>query len=160
MFIVLLSLLVAGFAILLASPIGFHWFAPECRWSPNMLIGAVVLLASCLLLLALLLRRKFRQHRERVSAIEGELPDRLGDGSIQLLRVSWLLERPANYIMERCQDLPPEAFWSAADALRLLREGKVAALSYRWLERLHPDPAGFHLKLVLAHFGTPKHARS
>ena len=86
------------------------------------------------------------------------MPGRLADGSLRLLRVAWLLERPADYVLQRCQDLPPDAFWSPKDAVRLLREGKVAALSYRWIGALHCDPNRFHLGLVIAYFREGDHA--
>lgn len=58
--------------------------------------------------------------------------------------------------MERRQDLPDEAFWTAEDLrntlLRLSGQTQcsvVFVLSYRWLTQLHPDPDGFHLRLVV-----------
>ena len=108
---------------------------------------------------ALLLFLKERANqRHRIVIIEGNLPARLADKTIRLLRVSWLLERPANYILQRCQDLPPEAFWSADDAVSLLHAGKVAVLSYRWIGKLHSDPHRFHLERVLAYFREGGHA--
>ncbi len=67
--------------------------------------------------------------------------------------------------LSRRQDLPPEAFWSAAE-LRELREeilsdkytgsslkglvfgSHLVALSYRWLSKAHPDPDGIVLAIV------------
>ena len=88
----------------------------------------------------------------RLKTIEGDLEARLADGSLRLLRVAWLLGRPAGWVLQRRQDLPAEAFWSPKQAARLLREGRVAALSYRWLTQKHPDPQRFHLDKVLRYF--------
>ena len=95
-------------------------------------------------------------HR-RTADVEGELPDRLRDGTIRLLSVRWLLAREPSSAMLRRQDLPEAAFVPAAEAVRALRAGRVGALSYRWLDKDHPDPEQFelfHLREVLAFFRT------
>ena len=61
-----------------------------------------------------------------IEAIEGDLPSRLADGSLRLLRVAWLLEQPEDWVLKRRQDLPDEAFWSPSEAARLLVEEKMA----------------------------------
>ena len=129
--------------------------------------GAVVGMGTSLAMLpcmALAWRRKvlkdIQDIRARIETIEGDLPLRLADGSLRLLRVAWLLQQPADWILQRRQDLPDEAFWSPADAVRLLREGKVAALSYRWIEQLHSDPNRFHLDQVLEYFCSGSNARA
>ena len=56
--------------------------------------------------------------------------------------------------LERRQDLPAEAFVSAAELRRLISAlGNdwgllLVAISYRWLTAEHPDPDGFHLQAV------------
>lgn len=108
---VLLSLFVAGFAVLLASPVGFHWFAPECPWDRyalGLLYFVLVVLPPFLLLLPLLLRRKFRQHCERIAAIEGELPDRTGSATA-----------PSSCCASRgCSSAQPTTLWSGARTYR------------------------------------------
>ena len=73
------------------------------------------------------------------------------------LRGRWLVglhERGGR--LKRRQDMPAEAFWSAAELRRLaeqLGDGfgvLFVALSYRWLSRQHPDPDAFHLAIVAA----------
>ena len=54
--------------------------------------------------------------------------------------------------MQRRQDLPEDAFVSPADAPSLLREGKVAALSYKWLGICEPDPERYHLDAIVQFF--------
>jgi len=73
------------------------------------------------------------------------------DGTIRLLRCSWLLSTDASgAILCRQQDLPPEAFFSCNEAAELLGRGdrSVLALSYRWLTAVHPDPFGSTLAAV------------
>lgn len=109
-----------------------------------------------------------RSFQKRIEAIEGALPVRLADGSLRLLRVEWLLQQPADWVLKRRQDLPDAAFWSGAQAVRLLRQGRVAALSYRWLGPFNapagggdqPDGERFHLERVLAYFRIARHARA
>ena len=98
-------------------------------------------------------------YRTQLESIEGNLPARLQDGSLRLLRMEWLRAQPSNWILERRQDLPDAAFWPPADALRLLKAGKVAALSYRWLGRTQNDPTRFTLNAVLEYFGEGDHAK-
>ena len=82
-------------------------------------------------------------------------------GAIAPLHGRWLLalwERGGR--LQRRQDLPAEAFWSAAElrheVARLGPErfgALFVALSYRWLSKEHPDPRGFHLSIVAAVLG-------
>ena len=76
-------------------------------------------------------------------------------GAIAPLRGRWLVElHKQGGRLRRRQDLPSEAFWTAAElrdaATKLGDDFGVlfVALSYRWLSRSHPDPDGFHLGLV------------
>ena len=95
------------------------------------------------------------------SKIDGSLADRLRDGSVRLLRCSWLsspaadafLGRDAStgaLIMNRRQDLPPDAFVPCDEAGAMLVRGdrSILALSYGWLTALHPDPHGTTLASV------------
>ena len=113
-------------------------------WSVFLFYFAVFSCVVCLLVI--------RAYRKRLALVEGDLPSRLRDGSLRLLRVEWLLAQPSDWVLERRQDLPETAFWSPADALRLLTERRVAALSYRWLGATQNDPARFHLNAVLAYY--------
>ena len=67
----------------------------------------------------------------RIEEIEGGLHARLLDGTIRLLRVSWLLDQPQDWTITRRQELPEAAFVSGTQAVELVRQGRVAALSYR-----------------------------
>mmetsp|Transcript_44774 Transcript_44774/g.145479 ORF Transcript_44774/g.145479 Transcript_44774/m.145479 type:complete len:727 (+) Transcript_44774:1862-4042(+) len=94
------------------------------------------------------------------SKIDGPLADRLRDGSVRLLRSSWLaspasdafLGRDASgaVIMKRQQDMPAEAFVPCEEAVAMLERGdrSILALSYGWLTALHPDPHGTTLAAV------------
>ena len=83
------------------------------------------------------------------------LLDSVESGAIAPLRGSWVVKlHEKGGRLKRRQDLPPEAFWSAADLRKAAQKlGKkfgvlFVALSYRWLTRDHPDPNGFHLAIV------------
>jgi len=76
-------------------------------------------------------------------------------GAIAPLKGRWLVElHEKKGKLRRRQDLPREAFWSAAELRKLAAAlgddfGLLfVALSYRWLSKDHPDPKGFHLKIV------------
>ena len=103
--------------------------------------------------------KQIELYRTKLESIEGDLPTRLEDGSLRLLRVEWLRAQPSDWILERRQDLPDAAFCPPADALRLLKAGKVAALSYRWLGCTQNDPARFTLNAVLEYFGEGDRAK-
>ena len=122
----------------------------------------VVLMATLvggLLSAVLLAVRDARRHRnmdvdEALAAIEaridGRLRARLADGTVQLVRCSWLLSAEADaslgrgpsgeVLMVRRQELPAAAFFSPAEAAALLdrHDRSVLALSYRWLTGTHP----------------------
>ena len=66
--------------------------------------------------------------------------------------MEWLLAQPSDWVLQRRQDLRGDAFWSPADALRLLKQGSVAALLYRWLGATQNDPDRFHLNAVLDYY--------
>uniref|UniRef100_A0A7S2NHY8 Uncharacterized protein n=2 Tax=Haptolina brevifila TaxID=156173 RepID=A0A7S2NHY8_9EUKA len=95
--------------------------------------------------------------------IDGPLRERLADGSILLLRCSWLLSKSSdshldcdvsgNLRMRRRQALPSNAFFAPSDAVELLdrADRSIFALSYRWLTNGQPDPAGTTLAAVRRH---------
>lgn len=110
--------------------------------------------------------------------IDAPLKKRLRDGSIRLLRCSWLMNElnlkqhlksegseggaassSAPFVMKRRQDLPEEAFFDPEEAALLLSRGdrSVLALSYGWLTQIHPDPHGTTLATLLRymHEATP-----
>jgi len=73
----------------------------------------------------------------------------LAAGHLKLLDVPWLLNQPDNYILQRCQDLPSEAFLDGASAAEGLRVPQsIVVLSYGWLTKQHPDPNGHHMLRV------------
>jgi len=76
-----------------------------------------------LFLLGLYTRRKtLVDFHKRVAA---------GDGSLRLLRVAWLLERLADWVMQRRQHLPSETFWwSWGQVSRLPQKQTVAVASF------------------------------
>lgn len=75
-------------------------------------------------------------------------------GQIRILSAKWLLERPEGYLLQRCQDLPREAFVPPKKAGLLFKYPCfLVVLSYTWLSEEHPDPSGFHfhnIQLYLA----------
>ena len=86
----------------------------------------------------------------------GKLLESVDSGAIAPLKGSWLAAlRERGGRLVRRQDLPPEAFWTAAelrrhvDALGTEFGALFVALSYRWLTPEHPDPEGFHLAIVV-----------
>ena len=86
-----------------------------------------------------------RVNKQRIAAIEGSLTKLLRSGVLRLVSVDWLLSQPADWVALRRQDLPAEAFLVPEVAVKALESRSVAAMSYRWLSREHPDPHAFHL---------------
>ena len=85
----------------------------------------------------------------------GALLASVESGAIAPLRGRWLVKlQEEGGVLKRRQDLPPEAFWSPSELRRVATAlGNnfgclFVALSYRWLTKEHPDPDGFHLKIV------------
>lgn len=75
--------------------------------------------------------------------------DVLRSGAVRLLSAKWLVKRPANWIMQRLQDLPEEAFIDPSFAAELYSQKFcMVVLSYGWLTPRHPDPTGFYLRQV------------
>jgi hypothetical protein len=105
-----------------------------------------------LVLVVLLFLYSRRLTAARTRKVEGDLVDRLQDGSIRLISVAWLLEQEPNTILPRRQELEGKegALIDPSAAVRLLRAGRVGALSYKWLAAGHPDPNAFHMAAILA----------
>jgi hypothetical protein len=77
----------------------------------------------------------------------------LTQGGVRLLSATWLLAQGDDYIVQRRQDLPEEAFVPLSQVVSLWEDNLKAAsnlvvISYGWLSARHPDPAGFHMKTV------------
>ena len=98
-----------------------------------------------------------RAFRARVSLIEQDLPQRILDGTVRLLRASWLVSRPGWFVMRRRQELPEEALYEPREAVRLLTLGKLAALSCKWLKPSHADPDAVHLDAVRRFYSSAAH---
>ena len=121
--------------------------------SDGLLVVGVIILLPCSVLCVMQLSYRDRKNLDkRMAQIEGNLPARLADGTIRLIRVSWLLAQGPSYVIVRRQDLPEEAFIPVNAAVELLHKQRVGVLSYRWLSRAHPDPESFHLRAVHAFF--------
>ena len=85
----------------------------------------------------------------------GGLLGSVESGAIAPLKGSWIVKlHAAGGRLKRRQDMPAEAYWTAAElrvvALELGEKFGLlfVALSYRWLSKEHPDPDGFHLDIV------------
>ena len=89
------------------------------------------------------------------SSLDDVVRERLGDGTVQLLRCDWLVSAQAEdslardaltgaVIMRRRQELPAEAFLLPSEAERNFTRGdrSVLVLSHAWQTALHPDPHG------------------
>lgn len=89
----------------------------------------------------------------RHDALEDKALALLESGGIRILSADWLLQKPDDYILQRCQDLPLEAFVTPESAAVLFKRtpldgGSLLALSYPWCTKEHPDPGGFHFRVV------------
>ena len=116
--------------------------------------GAAMPLFMCLACLAsdyIFVRNGIRETRDR-EALEGGLEARLQDGTIRLLSVPSLRARECRIV--RNQELPQGALLPPEKAVEALRKSSVAALSYRWLSSLEPDPDGFHARALSMALGT------
>jgi hypothetical protein len=102
------------------------------QWQGQTVVSIIVV---CSLLAHLAAVRAVRQRRLRTrqhhKAVEGEFGDRLNDGSMKLLSVEWLMRQPPTFIVRRRQEMPLDAFVPVEHAVELLRQGRVAMLSYR-----------------------------
>ena len=86
--------------------------------------------------------------------------------SVRILKGSWLLKMNAEgRRVERRQELPEDVFWTPENALKKIREraGELDSkflfvLSYRWLQRGHPDPHRHHLSIICTILSLAKQA--
>ncbi|EOD19123.1 hypothetical protein EMIHUDRAFT_369653, partial [Emiliania huxleyi CCMP1516] len=96
----------------------------------------------------------------------GDLEPVLASGAVAVLDAQWVIRHAeAGGVLTHRQALPKEAFLSFADLVEAT--GKyclpVAALSYPWLTKDHPDPRGANLsrvaralKALLSHIDIPR----
>lgn len=124
------------------------------HWGNVEEVGSILLVIFVALLQAtvyLLHRGTYRMMRRRIKKVEGHgLATALQDGDMRLLSIRWLMMQPAGYILKSRVHLEAEegAFIPPDEAKRLLRLGRVAALSYRWLAQHESDPQGFHVAAI------------
>ncbi|EOD25248.1 hypothetical protein EMIHUDRAFT_206463 [Emiliania huxleyi CCMP1516] len=83
----------------------------------------------------------------------GDLESVLASGAVALLDAQWIISHAeAGGVLSHRQALPKEAFLSLADLVEATDENvsslPVAALSYPWLTKDHPDPRGANLARV------------
>ena len=81
----------------------------------------------------------------------GDLEPVLASGAVALLDAQWIISHAeAGGVLNHRQALPKEAFLSLADLVEATGEHDlpVAALSYPWLTKDHPDPLGANLARV------------
>ncbi|EOD17301.1 hypothetical protein EMIHUDRAFT_244161 [Emiliania huxleyi CCMP1516] len=81
----------------------------------------------------------------------GDLEPVLASGAVALLDAQWIIRHAeAGGVLTHRQALPEEAFLSLADLVKATGEDwlPVAALSYPWLTKDHPDPLGANLARV------------
>ncbi|EOD15523.1 hypothetical protein EMIHUDRAFT_245788 [Emiliania huxleyi CCMP1516] len=82
----------------------------------------------------------------------GDLEPVLASGAVALLDAQWIISHAeAGGVLSHRQALPKEAFLSLADLVEATRTDSflpVAALSYPWLTKDHPDPRGANLARV------------
>ena len=121
----------------------FYFDAPAFIWFTTYGFAIVFMPLSAVLFI-----RMRSQARRRTEELESELRKRIHEGCIVFLDVSWLLKQKADYILQRRQDLPDEAKIAPDLALKLLSQGRIGVLSYRWLKAHHPDPDGWHMQVV------------
>ena len=103
-------------------------------------------------------RRKYEPGLTYVEKLElwrelggGDLEPVLASGAVALLDAQWIIRHAeAGGVLNHRQALPKEAFLSFADLVEATNEYflPVAALSYPWLTKDHPDPRGANLSRV------------
>ena len=115
-----------------------------------------------LLLFALQQTRRARNERRRSAGTlkmwrergGGDLEPVLASGAVALLDAQWIISHAeAGGVLSHRQALPKEAFLSLANLVEVMWEQRgpflpVAALSYPWLTKDHPDPCGANLSRV------------
>ena len=90
------------------------------------------------------------QLREALVEMDESLLCRFQQEDIVLVDREFLLSRPEDWRVMRRQDLDPEAFIKAKDAIQLVEDGKrnIGVLSYGWPTRGNPDPSGAYLEKI------------
>ena len=85
-----------------------------------------------------------------VEPIDGPLRECLKDGSIRLVRASWLAGPDVGPVLRRRQELPDEAFVLCVDAVAMLNRGdrSILVASHCWMTPAHPDPLGVTLSAL------------
>ena len=80
----------------------------------------------------------------------GDLEPVLKSGAVALIDAQWIIKHAeAGGVLTHRQAMPEEAFLSLADLVEAtVHDLPVAALSYSWLARDHPDPDGANLRRV------------
>jgi len=74
----------------------------------------------------------------------------LREEDMKLVKGSWLLhyQTSGHSRFPRCQDIPPEGFWTAEEFESFQRLILTVAISYCWLHPVHPDPQGLHFQTL------------
>jgi hypothetical protein len=81
---------------------------------------------------------------------ESSLVAALMNDTVKLLSCEWLLEQYSPFVLQRRQDLPSDAFLSAARAAKLIQKPfELVVVSYGWLTMAHPDPHGQQTTLIV-----------
>lgn len=128
------------------------------HWSNVEEVGSILIAIFVVLMhvtVYLLHRGTYRMMRRRIKKVEGPgLARALQDGDMRLLSIRWLMMQPAGYILRSRVHLEAEegALIPPDEAKRLLRHGRIAALSYRWLAHHESDPEGFHVAAIRAFY--------
>lgn len=81
----------------------------------------------------------------------------LCDSTVRILSALWLLHRSSDFVLQRCQDLPADAFLPPLMAGEVFQQPhRLVILSYPWLTKQHPDPTGFYFRTLQKYLA--KHA--
>ena len=130
------------------------WGADEATLKVSLGVTAAVVLILFNVMMLLMHQSTSALAARRIQELEGKLPNVLASGKIRLVNVRWLMLQPPGYSLPRRQDLEkiPGALVSPATAVRLLKQGRISCLSYKWLSEKVPDPDGFHLAAVCAFY--------
>eukprot|EP00929_Paragymnodinium_shiwhaense_P059928 TRINITY_DN29976_c0_g1_i1.p1 TRINITY_DN29976_c0_g1~~TRINITY_DN29976_c0_g1_i1.p1 ORF type:complete len:500 (+),score=117.81 TRINITY_DN29976_c0_g1_i1:66-1565(+) len=73
-------------------------------------------------------------------------------GMPRFVKATWILEQPADFVLERCQELPPEAFVHKDDCIHMYHQDNgLVMVCAPWLTKMHPDPQGYYMSLLKAY---------
>merc|ERR1719221_1300393 len=70
------------------------------------------------------------------------------EGDLKMLRGTWFVTKNNGGRFLRQQELPEDAFLSSQKFLSGIGTLSIAAISYCWLHRIHPDPNGLHARII------------